>query len=127
MNEGIPHRQDQRKQRGLLAEQLAARYLEEKGYTILERNWRCRYGEIDVIAQKEGALIFVEVRSRLGERYGTVLEAIDARKRHKVRMVSTFYLNRLRNPDRPIRFDAILVKWANPSSHYEMTHLEGVF
>jgi putative endonuclease len=118
---------DGRRQRGLWAEDLAAQHLITKGYKICDRNWRCRYGEIDIVAQEEGVLIFVEVRSRYSERFGSVVEAVDWKKQRKVRSIASFYLHAKGDPDCPIRFDAILVKWILPPHEYDLTHLEGVF
>ncbi|CDC50014.1 uPF0102 protein HMPREF0991_01614 [Clostridium sp. CAG:58] len=61
-------------------EQLAARYLEQKGMDVLELNYRCRTGEIDIIARDGGYLVFVEVKYRKTKRAGYALEAIDSRK-----------------------------------------------
>lgn len=66
-------------------EQLAARYLEQKGMDVLELNYRCRTGEIDIIARDGGYLVFVEVKYRKTKRAGYALEAIDSRKAGQVR------------------------------------------
>jgi putative endonuclease len=114
-------------ERGRLAEQLAVSQLTGKGYRVLARNWRCRYGEIDIVAEYNGAIVFVEVRSRTSRRFGTALEAIDWKKQQKVRSIAAFYLNFIGNPDQPVRFDAIVVQWNRPPEQYELLHLEGVF
>jgi putative endonuclease len=123
----IKQKTDQRKRRGLLAEELAARHLMTIGYQIHDRNWRCRNGEIDIVAEKKGVLIFVEVRSRYSERFGTTVEAMDRKKQRKVRSIAAFYLHAKGHPDCPIQFDAMLVKWINPPDEYELLHLKGVF
>ena len=73
-------------------EKLAARYLEQKGMDILELNYRCRTGEIDIIARDGGYLVFVEVKYRKTKRAGYALEAIDSRKVGQVRRVAAVYL-----------------------------------
>lgn len=97
---------------GRLAEEAGARFLLEQGYELLERNWRCRSGEIDIIAKKEGVIVIVEVRSRSlhSERYGTPAESITPRKIKQVRETATVYLHRSHQSDEPIRFDVLAVR-----------------
>jgi putative endonuclease len=94
---------DPRKQLGHAGEELAVRTLQEAGLTIVERNWRCKEGEIDIVAQelapdfvRGGAmspwLVLVEVRTRRGLAYGTALESITPRKAAKMRQVAHRYV-----------------------------------
>ncbi|MFD1906071.1 YraN family protein [Paenibacillus rhizoplanae] len=70
-----------RQEKGAAAEQAARMYLTSRGYLIRDHNWRCRSGELDIIAEYEGALVFIEVRSRSGSAMqGTAEESVDARK-----------------------------------------------
>ena len=69
---------------GKLGEDAACKYLKKQNYQILERNYRKRYGEIDIIAQKSNKLIFAEVKTRSGERYGTPSEAVTFSKQQKI-------------------------------------------
>ena len=92
---------------GRLGEHIAADYLRLKGYCIVERSFRCVSGEIDIIAKDKGVWVFVEVRTKSNDVYGSPLETIDQRKRHKVREVAGYYLAIHRIPDVPVRFDAI--------------------
>ncbi|NKI19670.1 YraN family protein [Paenibacillus dendritiformis] len=99
-----------RKEKGAVAERLAAEQLQALGYRIIHRNWRCRIGEIDIVARDGNCWVFVEVRSR----YGTAgaeeaAEAIDCRKQQKVRAVAEVYVNRYRLHEAEIRFDAVAV------------------
>lgn len=120
---------DRRRATGLAAEEEAARHLLELGYVILERNWRCRSGEIDLIALDGGVLVFVEVRSRRNPtRFGTAVEAIAPRKRVQVRNVAQIYLSmRRRDCDNPVRFDVIAVTFDGQGAVTELRHLEGAF
>lgn len=122
---------DQRKLRGDLAEKIAAEYLDEKGYRILEKNWRCRFGEIDIVAESEaGVLVFVEVRSRYSVNFGEAIESVDHRKRQKVRSIANFYLAGLPTTGRghkPMRCDAVIVKWLRPPDEFELIHIENAF
>lgn len=70
---------------GAHGEALAAEYLEQRGFRILERNWRNRHGELDLIAEDHGTLVAIEVKTRSGTAYGNPLEAITARKSHRLR------------------------------------------
>lgn len=77
---------------GTLGEELAEIMLLEKGYRILARNFRCRYGEIDIIASKNGVLAFVEVKTRLFESCGSGAESVTAVKRQRIRRCALCYM-----------------------------------
>lgn len=90
---------------------LGAEFLEQKGYKILERNFRCRQGEIDLIAEKDGVLCFVEVKYRKNAAYGYPEEAVSYKKQMKLRMVAEFYLVYRKLPlNSSCRFDVIAVE-----------------
>jgi putative endonuclease len=76
-----------RKELGNAGEKLACSALKKKGYRILEKNYRCRYGEIDIVASHKGCLAFVEVRSKTGNTFGSPEESVTSQK--KQRLVST--------------------------------------
>lgn len=78
---------------GRLGEDFAARVLAANGYRILERNFRCKAGEIDLIASKGGRLCFVEVKTRQTARFGTPAEAVDREKQRRIRRAAEFYLH----------------------------------
>lgn len=89
-------------------EDWAAHFLEEQGYRIVERNYRCRMGEIDIVAREGGYLVFVEVKYRSDSTQGYALEAVDARKQAVIRKVAQHYLlARHLPPETPCRFDAV--------------------
>lgn len=93
---------------GNLYERKAAEYLEKQGLTILERNYRCRQGEIDLIAQDKGYLVFVEVKYRSGKSAGDSLEAVDQRKQKVISEVARYYLAvKCHSSEIPCRFDVI--------------------
>ncbi len=95
---------------GTRYESLAAAYLTGQGCRILKRNYRCRWGEIDLIAEDGRFLIFVEVKYRAGERCGSAAEAVDFRKRRQIIRVAGWYLMEHHLPDsQPCRFDVIAV------------------
>ncbi|MCC8051093.1 MAG: YraN family protein [Clostridiales bacterium] len=89
-------------------EKLAVRYLEDHGYQILCRNYRCRMGEIDLIARHEGYLVFVEVKYRANGRDGSALEAVDTRKQQRIIRVARWYLMEKHIPEsQSVRFDVV--------------------
>ena len=89
---------------GTRQESRAAEYLESLGYHILARNFRCRFGEIDLIAEKDGVLMFVEVKLRTNLQYGAPREYVTVKKQEKLRAAALLYLSE-RELDVPARFD----------------------
>ncbi|MBQ6469470.1 MAG: YraN family protein [Lachnospiraceae bacterium] len=88
-------------------EQLTARYLESQGYRILETNFRCRQGEIDIIARDGIYLVFLEVKYRGDKESGDPMEAVDRKKQKKIVRTAKYYLYQHDLPeDTPCRFDA---------------------
>lgn len=95
---------------GSIYENRAAEYLIQNGYRILERNFRCRMGEIDLIAKAEGYLCFVEVKYRSSSFRGFPSEAVDYRKRRRITQTALAYLTFHRLPsDTPCRFDVAVI------------------
>ena len=92
------------KQDGDWGEALVAKYLSERGCRIVEREWRCRFGEIDLIAEKDGMLLFVEVKLRTNLQYGMPREYVTAKKQEKLRAAALLYLS-MHGLDVPTRFD----------------------
>jgi putative endonuclease len=99
---------------GAAAEALAARFLAQHGLTIVERNWRWRGGEIDLVARDGETLVFVEVRLRRGGEFGGAAASITAAKQARIVTAAGLYLARLpRTP--PCRFDAVLLDALDPA------------
>lgn len=92
---------------GHLGELLAAERLRREGYVILERNYRCSLGEIDLVAREENVLVFVEVRTRSSEGFGSPLESVDFAKQRKLRDVARHYLRERRPYYQDVRFDVV--------------------
>ena len=90
---------------GGAAEDLAARYLEGQGLAIVERNWRCRAGEIDLVARDGATLVFVEVRLRTSAAFGGAAASVDAHKQRRVLRAARTYLSG--RPDTPCRCDVV--------------------
>jgi len=95
---------------GRTGERLAAGALIEQGYQILERNFRCRHGEIDLVAEDQHDLVFVEVKTRRGNLYGRPEEAVTLQKQRKLVEVATYYLDLHACPDRSWRIDVVAVQ-----------------
>jgi putative endonuclease len=93
---------------GAQAEQLAARYLQQQGLTLLDTNYRCRFGEIDLILRDGETLVFAEVRQRSRSDFGGAAASIDARKQQRIILAARHYLAAL-NRTPPCRFDAVLL------------------
>ncbi|CAN5256914.1 YraN family protein [soil metagenome] len=111
---------------GRRGEALAAQHLERAGLTIVERNWRCTEGEIDLVARDGGELVFVEVKTRSSVAYGHPLEAITPRKLARLKRLAGAWC--LAHPDQHggVRIDAVAVI-APRRGPVEVEHLEGLF
>ena len=94
---------------GVAAEERAAAYLATLGFRILKRNLRDRGGEIDIVAQDGGTIVFVEVKARDSRAFGSALGAVDARKRARIRAVANDYLQFFA-PDARARFDVLTIE-----------------
>ncbi|CAH9019337.1 YraN family protein [Candidatus Nitrosacidococcus sp. I8] len=93
--------------RGIQAERLACDHLLAHGLSLIQRNYRCPYGEIDLIMEDRDSLIFVEVRYRTHDSFGSALESITTTKQHKIIATAQHYLQQMKIIDKPCRFDAI--------------------
>jgi putative endonuclease len=117
-----------RKQKGAAAEEAAVQYLSARGYSVLERNWRCRSGELDIIAEYGDSLIFIEVRSRSGDLLrGTPEESVNARKIHQVRSTAGVYLHMKGLEERRISFDVVTVLLNVDLSIASLGHIREAF
>ena len=95
---------------GEVTESLACKYLEKKGFKLLERNFNCRFGEIDLIMQHSDSLVFVEVRYRRNTNFGSGAESITASKQSKLIKTASAYLQRHAKLSKyPARFDVVSI------------------
>jgi putative endonuclease len=90
-------------------EETAVCHLRSLGYRIVERNYRCRLGEIDCVAVQGKTLVFLEVKSRRSDEFGGPLEAVDARKRRRMTRLARYYTQQKRLTDVAQRFDVVAV------------------
>ena len=112
MNTKIPGKQ---------GETIAFCYLQENNYKILSTNFTCKIGEIDIIAQKQDVIIFIEVKARATKKFGLPREAVTLNKQKKIKMVATYYLQKTKNFDKACRFDVIEIL------NGKINHIENAF
>ena len=101
---------DGRRETGRRGEEIAAGFVATLGYRVVIRNFRCRAGEIDLVALDGDTVVFVEVRSRMGARCGTPLESVDGRKQMQVGRVARHFLSLRGWHERSARFDVIGIR-----------------
>lgn len=100
----------ERQQQGQSAEEQACRYLQQRGLELVERNYRCRQGEIDLIMRDRQSTIFVEVRYRSSSRFGGAAASVDRRKQEKLIAAASHYLqHHPRLAQQPARFDVVAI------------------
>lgn len=100
---------DRRKRFGNTGESLAEAYLRRQGYKILERNYHCKLGEIDMIARDKRCLVFIEVKARSSHRFGHPKHAVTAKKRRKISQIALYYLKITGQITAKARFDVVTV------------------
>jgi putative endonuclease len=105
-----------RQELGKTGEDLAVDVLTARGYAILERRYRTRHGEIDIVAEDAGTIVFVEVRARATAEFGRAAETVTDAKKRKVTAMAVEYLARHRIANRPCRFDVVAIDGATGSS-----------
>jgi len=94
---------------GKIGENLAVAELTKRGYAILDRRYRTRYGEIDIVADHDGTIVFVEVKARATAEFGTAAEAVTPYKQRRLASMAVDYLARRKLTDRPCRFDVVAI------------------
>lgn len=94
---------------GIQGEAATVQHLARLGYRVLDRNYRCPLGEIDLVCEHRGTIVFLEVKTRTGAGYGDPLEAVDPRKQRRLARLARYYLAARRLQDRAVRFDAVSV------------------
>lgn len=111
---------------GQWGEKIAQNYLSEKGYAILETNWRRHRDEVDIIAYNRGEIVFVEVKTRTSTEYGRPESFVDRKKQQAyIRMANTYM--RFYNRDERVRFDIIAIVVDPQSGAHQIDHLEDAY
>ena len=109
-------------------EAVTAQYLRERGYALLASQWRCRYGELDLVARdRDGTICFVEVKLRGGDLAGLPREAVDRRKRERLRTAAEAYLSQHGLEDAPARFDVAEIYSDPDHRSLRLEYLENAF
>ncbi len=114
------------KQKGDTGEEIAAKFLQEKGYTIVEKNYRYGHGEIDIIARHKNYLVFVEVKLRWNLQFGLPEEGITRGKVNQVRKTAEAYLYEKKINTQDCRFDMIAIL-KKDSGEFSINHIENAF
>ncbi len=107
-------------QTGKHGEDLAVDHLKREGYRIIKRNYRCVFGEIDIVARDEKTLVFVEVRSRKTNRYGNPRESVGLSKKMKISKIALNYLKEKQFQNSHARFDVIAIKMLPDGNKVEL-------
>ena len=110
---------------GKEGERIAEQYLKKKGYKLVERNYRCAAGEVDLIVLDRRVIVFVEVKTRTGHGFGTPLEAVQPRKQRKMMLAAQFFLSQKKLHQRDARFDVVGISW--PAREPVIEHVENAF
>ena len=114
---------------GTKGEDMVARFIKKKGYTVVKRNYQCRFGEIDIIAENADTVVFIEVKTRSGQSLVPIEYSVDFRKRKRIMLTAEDYLSKTDCPLQP-RFDVALVtvtpKTASTSG-YSLKYIENAF
>lgn len=111
---------------GQSAEEVAANYLKKKGYEVLERNFRIRGGEIDIVAKDRNDLVFVEVKARWSHNYGLPVESITSWKLKALYKTALFYIQKVKWGDKPYRFDVVSVDYVEDRRNPKIELLKNI-
>lgn len=110
---------------GRYGEELAVRHLRRNGWQVLERNWRCSIGEIDIIAVRGSVLAVCEVKTRRSSRFGSPLEAVTPEKAQRLRRLAAQWVAMARPQSARLRVDVVSVL-VDDAGHTHVQHVEGV-
>ena len=112
-----------RSRRGALGERLAREHLEGQGYTVLHSNYRCRWGEIDIIAEQDDTIVFVEVRTRRCLSYGTPQESLSKGKIARLTATAETYLQECKRETSHWRIDLVAVLLSEKDALSDLQHI----
>ncbi len=105
---------------GKMGEELAVAHLKKMKYKVLERNYKCPLGEVDLVARDKNTLVFIEVKTRKTKDFGGPAAAVDFRKQRQLSKVALHYLNQKKLNDIPTRFDVVAIELIASSPHIEV-------
>ena len=110
---------------GRKGEELAATHLKKRGYKIVETNYTCRHGEIDLVVRRKRLWIFVEVKTARGGQFGRPVSWVDEKKQKRLAVLAAFYLQQRGLEAVDVRFDVVGIEWDGEVPR--ITHLEDAF
>ncbi|MDX2434535.1 MAG: YraN family protein [Desulfobacterales bacterium] len=113
-----------KKELGAKGEEVAVSYLKSRGYRIVERNYRIRFGEIDIIAEQGDDLVFIEVKTRSGTLFGSPFESVTKQKQKQLSKVALEYISKQGFHDRPARFDVVGIELQKGSETFQDAAVE---
>ncbi len=111
---------ENKKEKGFAGEEIAANFLRKNGYQILERNYRTKSGEIDIIARKKKTVVFVEVKTRSTDEFGCPAEAVNSRKLARLEIVADHYILKKHLENVPFRFEIVSITKQNNTYQCEI-------
>ena len=114
-----------KQQFGIDGEKEAAQFLKKSGFKILVPRYRCRFGEVDLVARERETLVFVEVKTRRSRDFGEPAQAVTLKKQQHISRVALDYLRQLKNPKIPVRFD--IVEVISSGEDTECQHIRDAF
>ncbi len=117
----------QRMDTGKKGEQLAREHIRQQGYTLLEKNFRCKLGEIDLIARDRHMVVFLEVRTKTSAAYGPAYNSVTPHKRRQVKRVALFYIAQHNLVNTQFRFDVIGILLNPQSGDFHLDHIQNAF
>ena len=113
-----------KKELGAKGEEIAVRYLQSREYKILERNYRIRFGEIDIIAEQGENLVFIEVKTRADKYFGSPFESVTVRKQKQLSKVALEYMSKQDWHNRPARFDVVGIELQEGENTFQNAAIE---
>ena len=113
-----------RKELGARGEEIALRYLKSRGYRILERNYRIKFGEIDIIAEQGDNLVFIEVKTRSDNHFGSPFESVTTQKQKQLSKVGLEYISKQGWHNRPARFDVVGIELQKGGNTFQGAAIE---
>lgn len=112
---------------GNRSENAAARFLRRQGFRVLQRNWTCSHGELDLVAMEGDCIVFVEVRSTESSDVQGPAESVDQRKQTRLTQLALHYLSQNRLLNQPARFDVLLISWPQGQRQPRIVHHRQAF
>jgi len=113
-----------KKELGAKGEDVAIRYLKKRGYRIVERNYRVKFGEIDIIAEQGDNLVFIEVKTRSDDTFGSPFDSVTRQKQKQLSKVALEYIGKRKLHQRPARFDVVGIQFQKGSRNFQEATIE---